>query len=649
MVKQVEHKSTRAERDVDSSIHPPTSSRRAICSMPDPEANSPSLREDLHPGVPVSKPSAETDAGEASSRQTHMDLRPSAESSPPVSSLGATPAVSPTVSQAASSTTPQAASSKKPQTGTTQPEPSVNATSEEEAPEDETVALDDEQLADIWKELRASIRKRIQPEQFETWFRRANLESVGESILCIAVQNGFSRDWLHTYYREVIEEAAQRVLSRKLRVKFTVDPELTVSSPIVESAAQEYEREGRDGSRAGGDVAPARQPGSNGVATGHANQAGAAPAHGKEANSANELGIGEDLGRGMVGGLVRGSDIGLNPRYTFDNFVVGPCNRFCHAVSLGTAEAPGKTYNPLFLHGNVGLGKTHLLQAICYTMIENWPDVRILFLSCETFVNHFISALENGDLQKFRGKYRNVDVLVVDDIHLLANKERTQEEFFHTFNSLYNAGKQIILSSDSPPKEIPTLQDRLVSRFKWGLVTEIEPPCYETRMAILKRKGRDRGQELPDEVAQIIAERIDTNIRELEGTVNKLYSFSNVTGQAITVEFAREVLTEVFTKRRGQPAMEDIIEVVTSHFGVKLSDLQSKKRTNQIAFPRQIAMYLARKITRHSLEEIGGFFGGRDHSTVLHAVRKVTKLIEDDTTTRDLLAGFLEDLQSSGQ
>ncbi|MFT7670739.1 MAG: chromosomal replication initiator protein [Planctomycetota bacterium] len=515
--------------------------------------------------------------------------------------------------------------------GVIHPTASDSVPSEKERTSAPGPELDKSQLADVWKELRSSIRKRVQPEQFETWFRRANLDSVGKEELCIAVQNAFSRDWLQTYYRDVIEDAAQKLLSKKLRVEFIVDPELTILQPGVESAAQEQARttpEEQDDP----DEGPPRGLGGGSAAASRSSS--------KRTDSTR-------LGNSLSGGLVRGSDVGLNPRYTFDNFVVGPCNRFCHAVSLGTAEAPGKTYNPLFLHGNVGLGKTHLLQAICYTLIDNWPDVRILFLSCETFVNHFISALENGDLQKFRGKYRNVDVLVVDDIHLLANKERTQEEFFHTFNSLYNAGKQIILSSDSPPKEIPTLQDRLVSRFKWGLVTEIEPPCYETRMAILKRNGRNRGQELPDEVAQIIAERIDTNIRELEGTVNKLYSFSNVTGQPITVEFAREVLTDVFTKRRGQPAMEDIIEVVTAHFGVKLAELQSKKRTNQIAFPRQIAMYLARKITRHSLEEIGGFFGGRDHSTVLHAVRKVTKLIEENTSTRDLLAAFLEDLQAT--
>src|SRR6185503_17578607 len=236
------------------------------------------------------------------------------------------------------------------------------------------------------------------------------------------------------------------------------------------------------------------------------------------------------------------------------------------AAAVGTAEAPGKAYNPFFIHGTVGLGKTHLLQSLCFALLQRNPKTRILYLSCETFVNHFINALEDGDLQKFRNKYRNVDVLVVDDIHLLANKERTQEEFFHTFNTLYQTGKQIVLSSDSPPKDIPTLQERLVSRFRWGLVTEIEPPCYETRMAILKRKSREKGRELPDDVARLLAERIDSNIRELEGATTKLMGYASLSGQAVTSELAREALREIFDSRKGQPSMEDILNVVTAHF-----------------------------------------------------------------------------------
>ncbi|MEO6707944.1 MAG: chromosomal replication initiator protein DnaA, partial [Planctomycetota bacterium] len=343
--------------------------------------------------------------------------------------------------------------------------------------------------------------------------------------------------------------------------------------------------------------------------------------------------------------LMWASDVHLNPHYRFDSFVVGPCNRFAHAASLGVSESPGKNYNPFFLHGSNGLGKTHLLQSLCYSLLERTPHTRILYLSCETFVNHFISALENGDLITFRNKYRNVDVLVIDDIHVLANKERTQEEFFHTFNTLYNAGKQIVLSSDTSPKEIPTLQERLVSRFKWGLVTEIERPCYETRMAILKRKSRERGHELPDDVARLLAEHIDTNIRELEGAVTRLQGYASLSGQALTPELATRVLRDVFTQARGQLSMEEILRVVTAHFNMKLSELQSKRRSNVIVFPRQIGMYLIRKSTRHSLEEIGGFFGGRDHSTVLYAIDRIEKQMEADPRTKELVAGFLNQLR----
>jgi chromosomal replication initiator protein len=256
-------------------------------------------------------------------------------------------------------------------------------------------------------------------------------------------------------------------------------------------------------------------------------------------------------------------------------------------------------------------------------------------------VNHFISALENGDLDEFRTKYRNVDVLVVDDIHILANKERTQEEFFHTFNTLYQAGKQLVLSSDSPPKDIPTLQERLVSRFKWGMVTEVEPPCYETRMAIVKRKSRDQGRELPDAVAQLIAEKIDQNVRELEGAVTRLLGFSSLTGKPLTLELAREALGDLLQVRHGTPTMDDIISAVTGKFGVKLSELQSKRRTKSITHPRQVAMFLARRITRHSLEEVGGFFGGRDHSTVIYAVARVAKAVRSDPEVRDQVEDLL--------
>ena len=478
-----------------------------------------------------------------------------------------------------------------------------------EVPSDSATEPQAADLATVWQEVSSGIRRRIQPELFETWFRRAALVSLGENSVAIAVQNAFARDWLERYHRAVIEESVREALGDAFSVELRIDPELALPAREVEEPSREE-----------ADRATPAALVQQGPATG-----------------------GASLGQ-VAGSLVHGSDVGLNAKYTFENFVVGPCNRFAHAASVGAAESPGAAYNPLFLHGNVGLGKTHLLQSLCFSLLDNWEGVRILYLSCETFINHFIGALENGNIEAFRNKYRNVDVLVVDDIHLLANKERTQEEFFHTFNTLYNAGKQIVLSSDSPPKDIPTLQERLVSRFKWGLVTELEMPCYETRVAILKRKSRQRGRELPDDVAGLLAERIDNNIRELEGAITKLFGYSDLSGQPVTADLARTALRDVFSARRGGPTIDNIVSVVTEEFGVKLSDLQSRRRTAAITFPRQIAMYLARKITRHSLEEVGGHFGGRDHSTVLYAVTKITALIERDPETAELISGLLERL-----
>ena len=520
--------------------------------------------------------------------------------------------------------------------------------SQVDAASDQDCALPLGAHAEVWKKIQAAVRERVQPEQFETWFRRAALHRVQEETVCIAVQNSFSRDWLQTYYQATIEDAVSASLGSPRRVEFHVDPELTMQRPNVDAAVERASsRTGASNGSAHTQELPADHPDRLRRAQSSSAFSRRTPTDTDRKDPPTSEERGRLLQDFAKGGLVRGSTIGLNPKYTFENYVMGPCNRFAHAAALGAAESPGSAYNPLFLHGSVGLGKTHLLQSLCFALLENFKDVRILYLSCETFVNHFISALENGDLQKFRNKYRGVDVLVVDDIHLLANKERTQEEFFHTFNTLYNAGKQIVLSSDSTPKDIPTLQERLVSRFKWGLVTEMEPPCYETRMAILKRKSRERGREVPDDVASLLAERIDTNIRELEGAVTKLIGYARLSNQAISVELAREALPELFTVRRGQPSMEEIIDLVTGHYGVKLSDLQSKKRTNAVAYPRQVAMYLARKITRHSLAEIGGFFGGRDHSTVLHAVDKIDKLVGKDAQCRDVVHGFLDELQAA--
>ena len=455
----------------------------------------------------------------------------------------------------------------------------------------------------LWEELLASLRQRMQPEQFATWFSRAALVKVTDDAVEIAVLNEFARDWVQTYHRVAFEGAVQEVLGKKMRCILTVDPELakaTIKNEVLATGP----------ARPGGD-----NPYSSSTYTQPEQRHGITPPGAAPQPSDRP-------------GLLWSSDVELHPRYTFENYVVGPCNRFGHAAAMGAAEQPGKSYNPFFLHGLVGVGKTHLLQAVCHLILERQPGARILYLSCETFINHFVSALQDGDITTFRNKYRYVDVLVVDDIHLLANKERTQEEFFHTFNTLYNAGKQIVLSSDSPPKEIPTLQERLVSRFKWGMVTEIEPPCFETRMAIVKRKSGMENNEFPHVVAEYIAGHFESNVRELEGAVTRLLAFSSMTGRKVDLAMATEALSSILKTTRGQPTLDDVVQAVTKQYRLKPSDMQSSKRTRTIAMPRHVAMYLARMVTNSSFESIGAHFGGRDHSTVVYAVGKIEKLIK---------------------
>jgi chromosomal replication initiator protein len=332
------------------------------------------------------------------------------------------------------------------------------------------------------------------------------------------------------------------------------------------------------------------------------------------------------------GGVFNDGDqpLPLNPDYTFEHFVTGPCNQLPHAASIAVGEQPGKAYNPLFIHGGVGLGKSHLLQAVCQKVLEREPDSRILYLSCDTFINQFITAVETGDMNQFRHRYRHVDVLVIDDIHFLAGRDRTQEEFFHTFNTLYQGHKQIILSADCPPSEIPELEERLVSRFNWGLVARIEKPCYETRVAILQKKARMRGLSLPDDVVCYIAAKVENNTRELEGAITKMQGLGMVHNGQIDLELAKSALGESATSEQRRITIQQILDAVTKYYNVRLSDLQSKRRNKSIAFPRQVCMFLARRHTRYSLEEIGGYFGGRDHTTVMHAVRTV-----DDDTKND--------------
>ncbi len=321
----------------------------------------------------------------------------------------------------------------------------------------------------------------------------------------------------------------------------------------------------------------------------------------------------------------------LSPDYSFATFVTGPENNLAHAASVAVANQPGTAYNPLFIHGGVGLGKTHLLQAICQASVQRDPNMRICYLSCERFVNDFLDSVQSAQMNEFRARYRNIDLLVIDDIQFLAKRERTQEEFFHTFNELYQAKKQIVLSSDRPPSEIKELEERLVSRFQWGLVADVSKPSYETRVAIVRAKARLRGLELPDDVINCIAERIASNARELEGAISTLQANADARQQPITAELAYEVLGHGGPDSKvSQVKLQTIIDAVTEHYSVKLSDLQSKSRQKSIAEPRQVCMWLARKRTRFSLQEIGGYFGGRDHTTVMHSIRTV-----DDRTAAD--------------
>lgn len=324
--------------------------------------------------------------------------------------------------------------------------------------------------------------------------------------------------------------------------------------------------------------------------------------------------------------------IPLSPDHTFEHFVVGPSNRLAHAACRAVCTQPGQLYNPLFLHGRSGLGKTHLLEAICTELLsrgragDDGADrvpLEVRYVSCESFVNDFIRAIEVGNLPAFRDGVRRADVLLIDDVQFLARRESSQEELFHTFNVLYQNRRQIVLSADSPPSEIPTLEDRLVSRFSWGLVAQIDPPTRETRQAILQKKARLRGVEVPDEVLDFIAEQVQSNVRVLEGALTRLISESRVDGKRLTLESAREILTE-FTGAEGRPLqVADILEVVSRHFQIRLSELIGRKRSRSLSYPRQVGMYLARRLTPLSLEEIGGYFGGRDHSTVLHAERTI--------------------------
>ncbi|NOX97937.1 MAG: chromosomal replication initiator protein DnaA [Nitrospirae bacterium] len=422
------------------------------------------------------------------------------------------------------------------------------------------------QSAKLWDEALRIIEKKLNKQVFDTWFRRVNFNSFTDGILLLEVPSKFFRDWLKEHYLALITDTLSSLANAEVKVTFSIAP----------SPAESFRER------------PAKP----------------------QSLSPNE--------------------IYLNSRYTFDNFVVGESNHIAHAASLAVAESPAKAYNPLFVYGGVGLGKTHLMQAIGHFLRGKRPEAKISYISTETFVNHWIDSIRKQTTESFRNRYRTVDILLVDDIQFLAGKETTQEQFFHTFNALHDTHKQIVISSDRAPKEIPTLQERLVSRFEWGLVVDIQPPTLETRVAILKNKEVN----LPEEVAFFIADRIQANIRELEGALIRVVAHASLTGTQITLSLAREVLKDIVPERERQTRMsiELIQKEVADFYGLRPSDMQAKKRSKMVAFPRQIAMFLARELTDNSLPEIGEAFGGRDHTTVMYACEKIENNLKEDAS-----------------
>ncbi|WP_252504976.1 chromosomal replication initiator protein DnaA [Sporosarcina sp. Marseille-Q4943] len=431
-----------------------------------------------------------------------------------------------------------------------------------------------DQLEKLWNDVLSKIEDKISRPSFETWLKSTKLMSYGDENVTIAVPNSFAKDWLENHYVHLITGILSELTGEDRLIHFVVPKEMEEKDFQVPKPAV------------------------------------------KQADKS----------------AIQSASVMLNPKYTFDTFVIGSGNRFAHAASLAVAEAPAKSYNPLFIYGGVGLGKTHLMHAIGHYIMEQDPSSKVVYLSSEKFTNEFINSIMNNKAGDFRNQYRNVDVLLIDDIQFIAGKEQTQEEFFHTFNTLHEESKQIIISSDRPPKEIPTLEDRLRSRFEWGLITDIAPPDLETRIAILRKKAKADGLlDISDDVMLYIANQIDTNIRELEGALIRVVAYSSLVNMDITTDLAAEALKDIIPNSRPRTvSILDIQKTVGEHYNIRLEDFTAKKRTRAIAFPRQIAMYLSRELTDSSLPKIGSEFGGRDHSTVIHAHEKISKQLKDD-------------------
>lgn len=435
-----------------------------------------------------------------------------------------------------------------------------------------------------WEKVLSTLQQKLSNHSLETWLQSMHPIACIDSIFFIEVPDHFSRDWLSERYGPIIKSTIYDIMEKEIEIEFILNDEV----PSILTRINRY------------------------------------------ANT-----------------LPEDNFIQLNPKYTFDTFVVGESNRFAHAASLAVADSPAKTYNPFFIYGGVGLGKTHLMHAIAHHIILKNNNLKVAYLTSEKFTNDLINSIRDEKQEEFRNKYRNMDILLIDDIQFLAGKERTQEEFFHTFNTLHEANKQIIISSDRPPKEIPTLEDRLRSRFEWGLITDIQPPDLETRIAILRKKVQLENFQVPDDVLYFIADKIQSNIRELEGALIRLIAFSSLNQCEITSEMAYNVLKDILPQKKPrQINIQFIHQVVAEYFNLRPDDLKSKKRTRNVAFPRQIAMYLTREMTDLSLPKIGEYFGGRDHTTVLHAQDRIASELQLDTNLQNTVNEIIHKIKN---
>lgn len=431
----------------------------------------------------------------------------------------------------------------------------------------------DADLKNLWDKTLNIIKSELSEVSFNTWIKSCEPISISSDTLKISVPNSFTQDILDKRYKDLVANSIKAVCSKLYKIEFII-------------MSDSYD---------------------------------------KEEHKTNNTQTSKSI---VVNDEMSST---LNPKYTFNSFVIGNSNRFAHAASLAVAESPAKAYNPLFIYGGVGLGKTHLMHAIGHYILDGNPSAKVVYVSSEKFTNELINAIKDDKNEEFRNKYRNVDILLIDDIQFIAGKERTQEEFFHTFNALHDANKQIILSSDRPPKEIPTLEDRLRSRFEWGLIADIQVPDFETRMAILKKKADVENLNVANEVMGYIATRIKSNIRELEGALIRIIAYSSLTNREVTVDLASEALKDIISKKQGKHVtINTIQDVVSSYFNLRIDDLKSQRRTRNVAYPRQIAMYLSRKLTDMSLPKIGEEFGGRDHTTVIHAYEKISENLKTD-------------------